>query len=218
MSSNKPTKPDKASNKPAVKRTADEVKTLLSRYKVDIVPEHILMKAAELWTEYEQAPNDKKKLELEPKLNKQLENAAVILTLDQHIILAESLNSDKYRTLVIEIANQLVKEYECKTSSEKMLAQTAAWAYCRMLEYANKLNGITRQEYLSSVKTGHYAVLSKEVDRCVRQYLSALNTLKHFKQPSLSVTFKAQNAFVAQNQQINADRKPETKEQNNVGQ
>jgi hypothetical protein len=157
-------------------------------------------------------------LELEPKLNKQLENAAVILTLDQHIILAESLNSDKYRTLVIEIANQLVKEYECKTSSEKMLAQTAAWAYCRMLEYANKLNGITRQEYLSSVKTGHYAVLSKEVDRCVRQYLSALNTLKHFKQPSLSVTFKAQNAFVAQNQQINADRKPETKEQNNVGQ
>lgn len=218
MSSNKPTKPDKASNKPVVKRTVEDVKVLLNRYQVDIGPEHILKKTAELWTEYEQAPTDKKKLELEPKLNKQLENAAVIISLDQHIILAESLNGDKYRTLVIEMANQLVKEYECKTPSEKMLAQTAAWAYCRMLEYANKLNGITRQEYLSSVKTGHYAVLSKEVDRCVRQYLSSLNTLKHFKQPTLNVTFKAQNAFVAQNQQINSDKKPETKEQNNVGQ
>jgi hypothetical protein len=111
------------------------------------------------------------------------------------------------------VANQLVAEYDCKTASEKMLAQTAAWAYCRMIEYSRKLNGITRQEYLSSVKTGHYAVLSKEVDRCVRQYLSAINTLKHFKQPSLNVTFKAQNAFVAQNQQINADKKPEPKEQ-----
>lgn len=212
MSSSKPTKPQKATNKPVIKYTAEDVKVLLNRYQVEIAPERLLKKAAELWTEYDQA-SDAEKLKMEPAFNKKLENAAIIFALDHHVPLAETLNDNKYRTLVIELANQLVKEYECKTSSEKMLAQTAAWAYCRMLEYSYKLNGLTRLEYLSNEKNGFYSMLSKEVDRCVRQYLSAINTLKHFKQPALSVTFKAQNAFVAQNQQINSDKKSGAKEQ-----
>ena len=128
------------------------------------------------------------------------------------MLIAEVLDKDKYRTLAIELCNQLIAEYECKTSSEKMLAQTASWAYCRMIEYSYKLNGLTRQEYLSNEKNGYYSMLSKEVDRCARQYLTAINTLKHFKQPPVSVTFKAQNAFVAQNQQINSDKKPDSED------
>jgi hypothetical protein len=211
--SKKPTqKPIKAQSQVAKPRTPEDVKKLLAGYKVEIAPSHILKKTAELWTEFDQMTETEQK-KIVDKVNKQFETASSIYALETHYLLAETLNDDRYRTLVIEVANQLVAEYDCKTASEKMLAQTAAWAYCRMIEYSRKLNGITRQEYLSSVKTGHYAVLSKEVDRCVRQYLSAINTLKHFKQPSLNVTFKAQNAFVAQNQQINADKKPEPKEQ-----
>lgn len=212
MSNKKPTKPTQASNKLIAKRSADEVRKLLTNFQAEIGPANLLKKTAELWTEYENAPSEAKKLEIEAKLNKKLEHASAIVALDNHMLIAEVLDKDKYRTLVIELCNQLITEYECKTSSEKMLAQTAAWAYCRMLEYSYKLNGLTRLEYLSNEKNGFYSMLSKEVDRCARQYLSAINTLKHFKQPPVTVTFKAQNAFVAQNQQINSDKNPKTEE------
>lgn len=212
MSSDKSAKPEKASNKLIAKRSPEEVRKLLTNYQAQVGPKNLLKHTAELWSEYENAPNDAKKLEIEGKLNEKLEHASAIVALDNHMLVAEVLNKDKYRTLVIELCNQLMAEYECKTSSEKMLAQTAAWAYCRMLEYSAKLNGLTRQEYLSNEKNGYYSMLSREVDRCARQYLSAINTLKHFKQPPVTVTFKAQNAFVAQNQQINSDKKPKSEE------
>ena len=180
-------------------------------------PDHLLEKAAKLWTEFNGNPEAQTK-ELSDKVNKILGEAMGIHNLDNHYLVVEALNDKRYQTLFLSVVNQLVDEYKCNTASEKMLAETAAWAYCRAIEYGKKLNSITRQEYLSAIKTSHYSLLSKEVDRATRQYLTALQALKTIKQPPLSVTFKADNAFVAQNQQINARPDDSAGDKNNAGQ
>ncbi len=212
MSSKKPSKRD--DKKLAKKFTPEEVKKLLKNVEIDADPASLLRKSTEMWNEYEASSPAKQKAMIDA-LNKKLEQASAVVALDNHYFMAETLDNKKYRTFLIEVTDQLVAEYDCKSASEKMLAQTAGWAYCRMIEYSYKLNSITRIEFLSSEKNGYYSVLSKEVDRCTRQYLSAINTLKHFKQPALKVTFNANNAFVAQNQQINSDKKDKPEGLNN---
>lgn len=212
MSSKKPSKKD--DKQLAKKFTPEKVKELLRNVEIEADPASLLRKSTEMWNEYEASSPAKQKAMIDD-LNKKLEQASAVVALDNHYFMAETLDNKKYRTFLIEVTDQLVAEYDCKSASEKMLAQTAGWAYCRMIEYSYKLNSITRIEFLSSEKNGYYSVLSKEVDRCTRQYLAAINTLKHFKQPALKVTFNANNAFVAQNQQINSDAKGKTEEPNN---
>ncbi len=47
----------------------------------------------------------------------------------------------------------------------------------------------------------YLSVLSKELDRANRQYISALQTLYSLKQPPLSVSLKTDTAYLA-NQQV----------------
>lgn len=208
----------KANIQPTKPITPEVVREVLQKHKAGVVPSALLKETADLWNEFEAADGQKKKA-LEVKLNDKLGQASAILHLDNHYLFAETVNENKNRTLMIEMINQLIAEYDCNTATEKMLAQTAGWAYCRMIEYSYKLNGVTRQEFISHEKNGLYSLLSKEVDRATRQYLMAINTLKHFKQPPLNVTLKTNNAFVAQNQQINSSTKePPAKEKSNAGQ
>jgi hypothetical protein len=65
------------------------------------------------------------------------------------------------------------------------------------MEYGRNADGV------SSEINGYCAVMSKELDRANRHYLSALATLKQLKSPPFQIQVRTQNAFVAQNQQIN---------------
>jgi len=215
--SNKTPKPSSNQNKPTKPVDEEKVVRILKTIKLDIHPSNLLEKSAELWAEFETATGAKKK-ELTSAVNKKLGDAVGIYNLENHYLVAETLNDKRYQTLLLSVVNQLVDEYKCNTASEKMLAETAGWAYCRAIEYGRKLNALTRQEYLSSEKNGYYSMLSKEVDRATRQYIGALQALKTIKQPPLSVTFKADNAFVAQNQQINAHPDNSAGDKNNAGQ
>jgi len=214
MSKKKPQEAKKELSKPIAPET---VRERLKKFKVDIHPKSLLEESAKLWTEYAQA-NDARKEEMLDELNEKLAHASVIVELENHYMAAETVDNKKLRTLMIEVIDSLIVEHDCKTTTEKMLAETAGAAFCRMIEYSNRLTGLTRQEYLTPTKTGHYSMLSKEVDRCTRQYISALTTLKRLKQPALNITFKSNNAYVAQNQQINTDPKKTIVEDGNVGQ
>lgn len=211
MSKNKKPTNNPDTNKKVVKTfTPEHVSKVIRSHKADITPSKLLSDIAKLWNEYE--ASDGKNEELVNKLNTKLDHAATLYVLENHYALAETINKDKIRTLFIEMTNQLIEEYDCKTTSERMLAQTAGWSYSRMIEYGGRLNNLLEIEFLSSEKNGFYSLLSREVDRSTRQYITALTTLKHLKQPPVRVSFKAKNAFVAQNQQINADSSNSSKE------
>jgi hypothetical protein len=147
----------------------------------------------------------KKQGDLSPEILKGLTELAyktmMMRGLDNHYPMAETITQN--RPLIIEFATRLVEEYDCKTPTEKSLAQVAAGAYGRIVEYSRLFNNCQRLEYLSHEKNGYYSILSKELDRAQRHFITALTTLRQLKSPDIKVSVRANTAFVAQNQQLN---------------
>ena len=135
------------------------------------------------------------------------EKSLLVLGLENHYALAETICT-RYRSLVIEIARQIEKEYDCKTPSEKVLAEMIAGAYGKIIEYSAYLNNSKRVDFLSAEANGYYTMFSKEVDRAHRQLITALIVLRQMKSPPIEFNVKAKTAFVAQNQQVNIPNQP----------
>ncbi len=105
----------------------------------------------------------------------------------------------------IRFAQELYKEYDCKTASEKTIAQMAAVANERVLTFSKRLNFCISTEQIDPHMNQHMSILSKELDRANRHFTTLLLTLRQLKSPSFQVNVKTNTAFVAQNQQINAN-------------
>lgn len=192
---------------PNKKLTEAEVRDLVRRrLKADCDPELIFKTARE---KFESLKDIKREEFKEPKeeLQKFAYNSLMPLGLETHYPLAETVK-DSYRPLVIEVARQIEKEYDCKTPSEKILAETIAGAHIRIINYSRKLNALTDEGYLTAERNGYGNMLSKEIDRAQRHLITALMTIKQIKSPSIELNVKAKTAFLAQNQQINALNNP----------
>ena len=146
----------------------------------------------------------KKQKNIENEVNEKARKAVAIIGLETHYPLA-GVVSESLRPLVLEIVGQIEKEYDCKTTTEKILAEMAAGAYVRALEYGQAFNGYTRVEFLSSEQNNYYTSMSKEADRAHRQFINTVSFLKQIKSPSIEFNIKAKTAFISQNQQINTD-------------
>lgn len=129
------------------------------------------------------------------------------LGLETHYTLAETV-SKRRQSLVIEVARQIEKEYDCQTASEKILVQVIAGTYGKIIDYSSLMNSNIFDLGISPDKNGYNAMLSKELDRAHRQLITALATLRQIKNPPIEFNVKAKTAFVAQNQQINAVNNP----------
>ena len=110
---------------------------------------------------------------------------------------------DRYRSFALEMKRGLEQEFACEKPSERMLVDQIVSAHLRKLEYTRLMVKYREQEWLSQEKAAFLNFYSKETDRAHRHFISALETLKAIKQPPINVSVKAQNAFVAQNQQFN---------------
>lgn len=71
------------------------------------------------------------------------------------------------------------------------------------MSYSKLMEGHKEPEWLSHERVAFLNFYSKEVDRSHRQFISAIETLKLMRQPSLRVNIKTNNAFVGENQQFN---------------
>lgn len=123
-------------------------------------------------------------------------------SLDNHSLLAACCD-EEYRPLVISFAEGLTKEFECQTPSEKALVHVVVNAYYRILRCSTTYNNKMHPDWLSSERVGFLNNYSKELDKANRQFITALETLKALKQPPIKMNIKTQNAYLAQNQQIN---------------
>jgi len=137
------------------------------------------------------------------EINEKYSTATYIFALDNHYAAVDTVKKE-YKPMVIEIANQFIAEYHCTGASEKALAELAASAYARYIQYSSSFQSIANIEWLSSEKNGLYANYSKEVDRAHRQFMMAISTLKQMKSPAPQINVRTNTAFVAQNQQVNA--------------
>lgn len=152
--------------------------------------------------------------------NKIEKRIRILPDLDNHELLGR-VSGASNKVFVKEFCNQIIEQYNCTTSLEKALAEVIVGAHIRILEISEKLNDVTNADYghyyagyqYLSQQTKFYAMLGKELDRAHRQFINALNTLKQLKAPNIEISVKAKNAFVSQNQQINAG---EPKEYENI--
>lgn len=150
--------------------------------------------------------NKRQQKETRLVFDKQLGKAIILCGLDSHHVLGRTFKED-LRPLVLEFCNQLVKEYDCKTYSEKALAEIAAGAYVKHLRYSARIEGFIDDPWLSHEKNGCMAILGKQIDRSIRTYIGAIQILRQLKNPPVDFNVIAKTAFISQNQQINAFNK-----------
>ncbi len=117
------------------------------------------------------------------------------------------LTPKKLRSLMANLRNELIKEFNCTTSTEKILVDTIVNAYARNLNYSKRLLNATELNRTSPEINGFIKEMSKEVDRANRHFLSALQTLKEIKQPELKVNIKTNTAFFGEKQEFNNNDK-----------
>jgi hypothetical protein len=148
----------------------------------------------------------KEKKEARKELDKITRNVLFALEVDTHGALMASFDQP-FRGMAKELSKQIIIEYNCKTHAEKMLVEIIVNGFIRTIENSNRFNNtMNAGEYITPNRTNYLAMLSKQIDRSQRQYLSALMTLKQLKAPTIEMTIKANTAFIAQNQQNNANQ------------
>jgi len=87
-----------------------------------------------------------------------------------------------YKTFGIELMRNLKREYICKTTSEQATAELAAISYIRTMDIQRKINSYLGRGEITDMGVRYLAVMSKELDRANRHYLTAPQTLRLFKQ------------------------------------
>lgn len=115
----------------------------------------------------------------------------------------------RYAGLSIELRRNLIKNFACTTHAEKVLVDAVVAGYIRTLRVGEAFEAGLEGGSLYPEKINYMSMLSKELDRANRHLLTAYQALVQLKRPSLQVTVKAQQAFVAQAQQFNASKKEE---------
>ena len=87
-------------------------------------------------------------------------------------------------------------------SNQEMLTEKGVWRIDSGVEAIHRLSAEKNVELFESMN-----VLSKEMDRANRQALTAFQTLVSLKQPPMKFQIKAEQAYLAQNQQFNVATK-----------
>lgn len=142
--------------------------------------------------------------------------------------LADEITVIDDETLQLSLEEQLQLEYNCQTPSESSLAKIISLNYIHYLDIQEQMKD--SESRINSLYYSHntcevenfkpyksnnackrsqfelqrFSILSKEADRAYRRYLTAMTTLRMFKQPPLNINFNKWNNV----QQIKIVRSP----------
>lgn len=131
--------------------------------------------------------------------------AMTLLEFDKGVLLMNAI-SELYRVFALEFSKNLQAEYNCKVPSEKSLAEIISLNFVRILETQRRIKNVI-DNMTTRYDIQYLAVLSKELDRAERHYLTSLQVLKMLKTPPMEVNIKTQTAVVGQNQIVQANNR-----------
>jgi hypothetical protein len=162
-------------------------------------------------TEYQ---NLKDLKELSPaqvdRKKKLIEELAILYGLENGIW-AANLAREKYYSSLARMRSDVVKDFNCRTSLELMLADRIVAHYWRAMKNDTIINFLTEDENskysFNQQKINILNELHRGVEFADRQLVAKIILLKELKQPQLNIKVTTKNAFVSQNQQINVDKK-----------
>ena len=111
---------------------------------------------------------------------------------------------ETHQPLGLKLLSEWCSEFGCESSSEVALVEVMVSCYVRYLNVSEKYTGFLKLTEITSMHLQFYASIGKDLDRAYRHYISSLSTLKQLKAPSLELTVRAKNAYIAQNQQVSS--------------
>lgn len=142
-----------------------------------------------------------KKEEINKEDEEKMGKAVMDLRFENDLSIIEAVEG-KYRGMMLELKRNIIKEYGCKTFSEKALVDLAVNAYSRNLTMSRMLVNTTTAGHTTKELNIYLSIMSKDIDRANRHFVTAIETLKQFKQPNLKVNIKSKNAFIVDKQQF----------------
>ncbi len=153
---------------------------------------------------------DKKKpTKSETKRKDELMNKLGMIHGLQNGIWVANVSYEKYNSSLFKMREDVVKTYSCNTPMELMLADRIVASYWRSMRCDSMLNRLIEKEdggYTYNDQTMRIIrELGKNLESANRLLNMNMILLKEMKQPKLDVRVKANTAFIAQNQQVNAD-------------
>ncbi|OGC68478.1 hypothetical protein A2415_00040 [candidate division WWE3 bacterium RIFOXYC1_FULL_39_7] len=186
MSKNKITKP----------KTTDEMREVALGLRTGFEASYILEKLDE---EHKSLKKPK-----EVSSDSYLYKSMTLFEFDKGVLLLNAI-PELHRIFALEFNKNLQKEFDCKTPSEKSLAEVLALNWVRILSTQQSINAYLAMKTINQNGIGYLNVLSKELDRAERHYLTSLQTLKMLKMLPMKVNIKTQTAIVGQNQVVQAN-------------
>ena len=107
---------------------------------------------------------------------------------------------DQYGTFAVRLMRDIEQDFNCQTKSQKATAELAVISYVRFLEAQRRFNNVLSTDSAQPYISQFLSIMSKEIDRAIRHYLTAIQILNTMNQPQLKLTLKADTAIVGQNQ------------------
>lgn len=123
---------------------------------------------------------------------------------------AANVSYGRYNEFLFITRSMLVKDYDCKTPIELMLADRIVANYWRSMRLDSTLNRLIEEKdsgyTFDNLKINIIRELSKGLESASRQLNTSILLLKELKQPKLNVKVNTENAFIGQNQQFNVNK------------
>lgn len=130
--------------------------------------------------------------------------AVTLFEFDNGVLMTTGI-SNQYKTFAIDLSRQFQQEYGCKTYSERATAELAAINYVRTIDIQKRIKNYLEMGTITNAGVQFLGVLSKELDRANRHYLTAIQTLRMTKQLPMHVNVKTQTAVIGQNQIVQSN-------------
>lgn len=175
-------------------KTLDEIRAGLGKSKISVDPDFVLKEA-------DKELSNKKEGQFALTPENSVFRAMSVLEFDTGILMSTVI-PEQYRSLAIDMMRQLQKEFDCHTASEKATAELAAVNYIRTLEVQNRITRYVALGTISENGVKFLAIMSNELDRANRHYLTTIQALKTMKQPHLELNIKTNTTVIGQNQVV----------------
>lgn len=104
-----------------------------------------------------------------------------------------------------DVRKSLIAQYQATGPAELMLVDLALSSYFRALRTNQAYHLLLNQTRTNAPQEqiNFYKEIGRQIEFAHKQFVTALTFLKELRQPPVSVKIQTQNAFVANNQQVN---------------
>lgn len=127
--------------------------------------------------------------------------ALTLYELDKGILLSTSV-PERFGVFALEFSKNLQAEFKCVTPSEKSLAELTALNFTRCLWLQDRMNSYIGIGTITDMGVRYLDMLSRELDRSERHYLTSLDSLRTLNSPRYEVNIRTNTAVVGQNQAV----------------